>query len=206
MYRVGPQATNDADGYVLYVPSGPDGQLVGSDFTSFFLAAATNPQVNGMRLQKVSPQKFIRGQGIAARNCPLSSLGIGEGILQVFRVGPGVFRGLHDNITLGILCMHDLYASKCELWGRGLSGQVACMLCAVNWVIQALHKSFGEGLSVRERSQFFCAEFGLSMLQRLVHAGQVQGNSRSKPWVAHVAAMQPWHSTDNTLCRGSWRE
>ena len=47
------QATNDADGYALYAPSGPDGQLVGSDFTSFFLAAVTNLQVNGMRLQKV---------------------------------------------------------------------------------------------------------------------------------------------------------
>ena len=53
MYCMGLQATNDADGYVLYVPSGPNGQLVGSDFTSFFLAASSNPQVNGMRLQKV---------------------------------------------------------------------------------------------------------------------------------------------------------
>ena len=50
---MGEQATNDADRYVLYVPSGPGGQLVGSDFTSFFLAAAANPQVNGIRLQKV---------------------------------------------------------------------------------------------------------------------------------------------------------
>lgn len=58
IHLVGGQATNDADGYVLYVPSGPGGVLVGSDFTSFFLAAAANPQVNGMRLQKVWLQRF----------------------------------------------------------------------------------------------------------------------------------------------------
>ena len=55
-----PQATNDADGYALYTPNGPAGQFLGSDFTSFFLAAVSNPQINGMRLQKVhsSPPFF----------------------------------------------------------------------------------------------------------------------------------------------------
>jgi len=47
------QATNDADNWVFYTPNGPDKKLIGSDFTSFFLAAVDNPKLNGMRLKKV---------------------------------------------------------------------------------------------------------------------------------------------------------
>jgi len=47
------QATNDADNWVFYTPNGPDKKLIGSEFTSFFLAAVDNPKLNGMRLKKV---------------------------------------------------------------------------------------------------------------------------------------------------------
>ena len=43
----------DGEGFVMYTPSAQSGKLVGSEFTSFFLASVVDPDLNGMRLAKV---------------------------------------------------------------------------------------------------------------------------------------------------------
>ena len=51
----GLQAADNADeeGFLTYTPRDPSGKLIGSDFTSFFLASVVNQTVNGIRLTKV---------------------------------------------------------------------------------------------------------------------------------------------------------
>ena len=44
----------DEDGFLTYTPRDPSGKLIGSDFTSFFLASRVNQTINGIRLTKVT--------------------------------------------------------------------------------------------------------------------------------------------------------
>lgn len=49
----------DEDGFLTYTPHDPSGKLIGSAFTSFFLASVVNQTINGIRLTKVTfPLQF----------------------------------------------------------------------------------------------------------------------------------------------------